>query len=147
MLGLNIRKIVEILSYPQNIYDGVILGLNYMPTKLVAAATAAIVSGTALYLAQPENLPTQISVIIITSGLAWAATEAAHQIGSKLWKKRLAELDANNKEDEKTPEAIEIKRKMEEMNRKYLDNLFADPEFLKEFSLGNNLNPTITNTQ
>jgi len=118
--------VIKHLFHPQNVYDGMILGLNYMPTMPIATATAAIFSGVALYIMQPETLLTQISVVAISSGLGWGATEAAHQIGSKLCKKRLAEIDADYQEYEKTAEIMKSKLKIEELVNKILDDVFKN---------------------
>ncbi len=45
---VNRREIIKTLSNPQNLYDGLIAGLHFMPTKSVAVAGAAIPSGAAL---------------------------------------------------------------------------------------------------
>lgn len=129
MLNLNATGTTKNLFNPQNIYDGVILALNYMPTKPVAVATAAIISAASLYVIQPETLVNQISTIAISSGFGWAATETAHQIGSKLWKKKLAQVNAELKEYEKTPEGIESKHHIKKEVGKLLDQLFSDPTF------------------
>lgn len=44
---LSPKDVFKKLSNPQNLYDGIVLGLNFMPTKPVAIAMATIVSGTA----------------------------------------------------------------------------------------------------
>lgn len=59
-------------------------------------------------------------------------TFVTEQIASKLWNERFAELKANYKEYEKTPAAIESKRKLSELADKLLDDLFADPENIKK---------------
>jgi hypothetical protein len=123
MLDLSMHGILKILANPQNIYDGVILGLNYLPTKPVAVATAAIASGVAIYVLQPETLLNQVSVVCISSGLGWAATKTTQYVANILWKKRLAKIDADLKEYEKTPEAIEQKRQLDESINQLLDNL------------------------
>jgi hypothetical protein len=131
MLGLNFSNI-KILFNPQNIYDGLIFGLNYMPSKSVTVATAAITGGVALYLTQPETVFSRVSVVIIALGLGWGTTEVAHRIGSMLWRKRLAELEIKYKEHERTPEGIEIKRRIEEVNNRLLEQLFTNPEEFAE---------------
>ncbi|MBA3603862.1 MAG: hypothetical protein H0W50_09550 [Parachlamydiaceae bacterium] len=130
MLDFSMKGVLKGLSNPQNICDGVVVGLYFMPTKPVAIATAAIFSGTAFYLIQPETLLVQISVVSISSGLGWAATEAAHQIGSKLFKNRLHALEAGSEEYEKTSEGIKEKYEMKESINKLLDDLFANSESL-----------------
>ncbi len=95
---MNLSGITKALLNPQNYYDGAILGLTYMPVKPVAVATGAIASGLALYILRPESLLNQICVIGVASGMAWAATEAAHLVAGKLWNKRFAELKSGSAE-------------------------------------------------
>ncbi len=132
MLNLSMKGALKGLTNPQNIYDGVIVGLNYMPIKPVAIASAAIFSGTALYLIQPETLLSQISVVSISSVVGWAATEVAHQIGSNLFNNRWNELQAGLNEYSKTSEGIKEKCEMNESVKNLLDDLFANSETQKD---------------
>lgn len=77
----------------QNIYDGMIGGLHVMPVRPFSVATAAVASGMALYLTAPESLEGRVSVIVVFSGLGWAATQTAHHIANNLWMRRLAQLE------------------------------------------------------
>lgn len=120
MLDLSLCGIIKEFCKPQNMYDGVILGLNYMPTKPVAIAMATVLSGTALYVLQPETLLNKVSVIVISSGLGWGAVVASQQIAGKLWDERWEEIKA-----EIPPVSMETNRKLEELADKMLDDLLG----------------------
>lgn len=95
MLNLCNRGMIHLASNPrQNIYDGIVTGLYFMPPTTLAAATAAIASAGALYVIKPETMLNQIVIVAISSGLSWAAAVAVHRAGLNLWKKRHAELEA-----------------------------------------------------
>lgn len=95
------------LLKPQNWYDISILSLTFMPKNHTAVVLAAIASGTALYVLQPETLLSQCSAVAIASVSAWATTEIANRIASKLWKQRLSTLESNFKLSEETKKEIE----------------------------------------
>ena len=125
------HKIAKNLFNFQNIYDGILFGLNYMPTKPIEIATATITSSIMLYVVEPESWISSVCVITISSGFAWAAIEITHSLASQLWKKKLAEVEAEYNQYEKTPKSIENKRQVKEEVGKLLDDLFADPHCLK----------------
>lgn len=135
MLDFNFRGAKEFVSNPQNIYDGLILGLNYMPTKPVAVATAAMVSGVALYLMQPETLLNQMSVIAISSGIGVGATVTAQHVAGKLLNERSKEIFSKVQENLNKPEIQEQLRQFEESLAKSLEELYADPTLLKGIGL------------
>lgn len=132
--NINVREIARHIK-AQDIKDIAIFGLSHMPTKTVAIALAAIESGAALYFTQPDTLIKQVSVIAITSSIAWVSTHASHKMACKLWKTRSNELEKEWNEYQKTPEAIESKRKMNEELDKLLDDFFENPEFLEKIGL------------
>jgi hypothetical protein len=105
----NLKMIGRGLLNPQNWYDISILSLTSMPKKHTAVALAAIASGTAFYVLQPETLLSQCSVVAIASVTAWATTEIANRTASKLWEQRLSTLESNFKlsETEETKKALE----------------------------------------
>lgn len=127
MPDLSMGGVVKSVPGPQKIYENIysvmLFGLHYMPTKPVVVATATIVSAAAFYLVQPETVLAKMSVITISSGFGWAATEAAHHIGSKLWREKVAEQRAKYNE---TAQAMETKLKIEGLNKKMVDKLFSD---------------------
>lgn len=86
-------RIVKHICNLQNIYDGMIGGLHYMPVQPISVATAAVASGVALYLTAPERFVDRMIVVAVSSGLGWTATQTAHHIASHLWTKRLAQLE------------------------------------------------------
>ena len=130
---LNLNTVIKELANPQNLYDVTLLGLTYMPAKPVAVAIATLLSGSALYLVQPQTLLSQISVVAISSGFGYGITIKAQQVASKLWDNRWEEIKASVK-----PISPDAKRKLEEAAEKALDDLFADSEFLKDLNTATN---------
>ncbi len=105
----NLKMIGRGLLNPHNWYDISILSLTSLPKKHTAVGLAAIASGTALYVFQPETFLSQCSAIAIASVSAWATTEIVNRSASKLWEQRLSALEANFKlsETEETKKALE----------------------------------------
>jgi hypothetical protein len=69
-------------------------GLHYIPVQSLSVATAAIASGMALYLIEPESFVGRMSVVMISSGFGWVTAQTAHYIAGTLWTRRLMQLEA-----------------------------------------------------
>jgi hypothetical protein len=61
-----------------------------------------------------------VSIIALSSGTSFVSIEAAHHIASKLWKKRLSELEAELPQIELD---IETKRQIEQQVHDLLDEV------------------------